>query len=474
MNPERFPAPGARCLIVLLIVGLSGLFPLALSAGPANADWLTPASACNRGLDLHVHAARLEPAPANGSDGSLSGGRLTLDIEFENRIAGDLVLQLNYPEAIAIGTLPRQLFITIDDRIILRALPSEAIGEASTLPFLGAAVRGAVQFPWPDQPFERVTLHYFHDRFGPIELTLFGGDPVEEAGPAAQASAGNDLFRLDVHEPRFLDEHEGEAAPAGMQWLLADLRGESLWQVDRPARAIDATAAIDDQTELGRALEYLSAEPMLLAVVDGTQAYPRRIGRGTLEPEPVFLPGRKLGGTAVFPVPLGASSVEIVAYFAMVDGEGTERHEPPPLRLQVHGQRAGQDDTSAWLEFDDGPIGLRLHDFRIADRFLELEAGEDELLAVIDLSMQNSGPTGGMMRVASRFGLAADEGAEAVLAEGVFQGEVDRLAEPFWLPPAGEPRRLQLVFRVPADQSLNQLRYNGVSGTFQETLPDML
>lgn len=447
----------------------AGLLSAAVATESLDPNVWNPSIGCNRVIHLHVHAARIESVPPAAAHWGGFRHRLTLDLEFENRIASDLVLQLGYPDTVTLGPLERQLFLQLDDSKVFRAVPNSNFEGEIALKGPGASARGLVHFPWPDEGADFVALHYEHSRLGPLKVAV-RGNAGQEAAASGDALVGHELFQLELRNIEFVEQVLGKSAPTGMQWLVADLRGRSNWSVDRSARLFSPSAGLDDRRATGRAMEYLNAAAMLLAVVDDQEAYLRELSLGTLEPDPVFLPGRFLGGRVVFPVPITAQKVEIVAYAGVAAGEGLSGEEPPPLRMPVLGEGRSSPGQPILFGFEDGPLRLDVHHSHWLDEDGEVHPNEAERLLAIDFLMSNESSRGGMMRLLSRLQLMGADGQPSVPGYRLLQGPEQEVAEPFWLPAGEVPRRLTVLFRVPQQIRSERLVYTGVTGTFEHRL----
>jgi hypothetical protein len=413
--------------------------------------------ACNRALSLHVHTAHLADlfdgiAPPPGHCW------LVLDASFENHMPVDLILGLNYQEAVLIGSIERQLFLLVNGERVYRArLPENGTSEdAFVIPNMGDRVRFEVAYPVPVEDPTQLSLRYYHDQYQPIIVELL--DAGSPTSPEADQHEANDLLALSIHGHQRLDVFEGVAAPARMQWLVVDLRGRSLWTTEADARALDVQAGLNDKARQPRVLEYLEAAGLLQARVDGRHAYPRHLELGGLPTNPAFLPEVEAGGLAVFPVPADAEKVELLVQFPLLAGREISRDIRPTARFTlIDGQSASAPETL--LEIDDAPVPLSIHRVERVQGYADQSARAGEQLLRVSVSQRNLSNTGGMMRISQRLGF--EDGAELI---GVFLRGPLALQEPFWLPPGNEPREFELLIRAPAGLRALTISYSGVSG----------
>ncbi|MCK8516364.1 hypothetical protein M0534_08500 [Methylonatrum kenyense] len=431
-------------------------------------------SDCNRAISLHVTGARLQ----DGLDGEspADGDRwLVLDLRFDNWMPADLLFGLNYPEPILIASLERQLYLLANGARINRAtLPADSgMTDEFVLPHVGASASGQVAYRVPTDGLQALSLHYYHDEYAPLRVSLVDG---EATASDALDSAENDLMRIGIHDVSLHEQWRGEAAPEGMQWVAVDLRGTSLWTIEADARALDVSADLDARAEVPKVMEYMEASGLLQLVVDQQHGYLRRNDLGTLPADPPWLPDATAGGLAVFPVPEQADQVELVAHFPQFRATDIPQRNREPIRftldLALESDRSteGMASTEVLLEIADEPTPFQLHDLREAETFATHSAEPDTQLLLLTGSLRNESDTGGMMPISNRLTLVdADEQTIEPLA--VYQPGPLALEEPFWLPAGGEARRFTAVYRIDAATETLTLDYTGVSHSEVVELP---
>ena len=461
---------GLRGWLGLFFAALGLLFaalviaPTPLQAAEPCAETLRgglPASGCNRAFSLHVLEAefvdewRSQPAPP--------GRRwLALDLRFDNWMPMDLVFGLGYQEAVLVGSLERQLYLLVDDRLVLRArIDADAEhDDGFILPQVGSQQRVRVAFAVPQEALSTLSLRYYHDQYAVLKVPLLGEEkPLQEQREQALHNDDHDLLALGVQEVSVHDRWHEVAAPQGMQWLVVDLRGQGEWRTSADARALDAQAPFDEKIPLRRVMEYVQAPGLLQAVVDGRYGYVRDSTLSTLEETPALLPDAWAGGEAVFAVPKGAERIELVAYMPQFGGAAISADIRPTLRFTL---RDGQPSTIAGeplARIEDQPTPLTVHALHKLREFAGHQAAEGETLLLVEASMTNLSGVGGMMSVSQR--LQPREPAGELL--GTYQHATSELAEPFWLPANDEPRHFSLLYRYPADASTFEFEYGGVS-----------
>lgn len=424
----------------------------------------SPQVACNRALSLHLRSARLAD-DFDGRSPPLAHRWLVTELAFENHMPVDLILGLNYQEAVLIGSIQRQLYLLINGRHVVRAAHAEPFGldEGFVVANMGDVTEAIVAWPIPDEAIDQLSLHYYHDQYQPIGIPLRGHiHPSQGPGPQRE---DHDLLGIAIHGAERVDRLHGKAAPDDMQWLVVDLRGQGNWTTPADARALDPTAPLDESVALGRVLEYLEAGGLLQVLIDGRHAYPRELSLGSLPENPAFLPEFEAGGLAVFPVPVDAGRIELLAQFPMIQGREISREIRPTLRFTlVDGPVQASPDT-VMVEIADTPTPLTLHAVERLSRFGDHEAGDGETLLLVTASQRNVSERGGMMAISHRFDFT-----DQVRIEGLYLRGPLSLAEPFWLPPGDQVRQFMLLLRASAELDDIEFEYSGVSGFSHHSL----
>ena len=452
---------------VLLLIGgnLAGGGQAGAAALVSGDQLQLPASGCNRAISLHV----LDASVAQALEGRpLPPGHqwLVLTIRIENWMPSDLIYGLDYQEEVLFASLPRQLYLLTNDRLIARAvLPADSELDAGfTLPIAGSQLSGQVAFAVPrEQAIHALSLRYYHDQFAAIHADLLTSDPV--SSPTREGIQGvpeNNLMAMRVHGFDWHDEIGGRSAPKGTRWLSVTLRGESFWALESgDARAFDPDAPLDAAVQVPKVMEYDQAEGLLQVVVDDEHGYVRNPALSSLPVTPAWLPDAWAGGDAVFLVPDDAVKIEVVAHFPSFRGEGLTSDIRPTMRMLLRDGDVPARKGEPVAKIADQPTPVTIHAVRHADRYGDYSANEGETLLLLDLSMRNTSDVGGMMNVRNRFSLVTDAGSLEPLS-GYQRGEIP-LLEPFWLPAGNRPRQFQLLYRLPAGVKLKYLKYGGVS-----------
>ena len=424
-----------------------------------------PASGCNRAFSLHVTDMRFDTS-FDGEAAPPGRQWLIMDVRFDNWITADLIYKLGYQEAVLVGSLARQLYLLVDDRLVVRPrLPAAAPGgDTFVLGQVGSQKDVRVAFAIPEEECSSLILSYHHDQYADIVIPLMGEvTDAREQRQSALQQGGNDVMSLGLHDVSFHDSWLGEPAPEGMHWLVADLRGQSEWQTQIDALAVRSGAEAAAKAPLPRVMEYVGGDVMLQAVVDGQYSYLREQRLSSLQVTPAWLTHAWAGGDAVFAIPRDAEQVELVAYFGEFIAPGIASLKRSPIRLPVsEGEPLSEGaSSSSLMEIADSPTPVTLHGASTVENFAGHQAEDGETLLLLDVSMANTSDEGGMMRVSERFQVVSTEG-QSLMPVGVYLPGPQALAEPFLLP-AQDQRRFRLLYRLNSASTALQLEYAGVS-----------
>lgn len=426
------------------------------------------AEGCNRALHFRVSAAELVDRYA-GREAPPGQRWLVLDLEVENRMPTDLLFDLDYREEILIASLSRQFFLLINGRQAVRRAgfsggPADAIVDSFVLAGFGQTVAGRLAYPVPDSDVESLSLHYYHDQYAPVVVPLMGDRPADMvlSGDPDIPLQSNDLMRIAVHSAAFESEWKGQSAPDGMEWLVVDLRGLGLWSIEADALALDRNAAPEGKVQLPKVMEYVEAQGLLQVVADSEYAYTRNLALSSLPDEPAFLPDALAGGEAVFAVPRESRSLALEVHFPEFRGPGIDDPIPDSMIFMLRGEAAVPATQEPLGRVEDEPIPVTVYGFETRDAFADYRAAPGETLLVLDASLRNTSAVGGMMNVSDRIELVGDNGT-VIEPLGLYNRGPMVLAEPFWIPAGGAPRRFQLLYRMAADTRPADLVYGGIS-----------
>ncbi len=463
-------------ILLALILGLSasqaGELPARLNAVDLelNSPHSLSAEGCNRALHFRVTGMELRDryaghAPPPGQHW------LVMDARVENRMPADLLFDLDYREEILIASLQRQLYLLVNGKLVTRRVLFDddegAMENNFVLGQIGHSMGGRLVYPVPAEGIETLSLRYYHDEFAPAIVSLLGQEGVASQPSQIQT---NELMTIGVTGTSFQQEWHGQAAPKGMEWLVVDLRGQGTWTIEADALALDRSADPRDKIELPKVMEYVQAQGLLTAVADGQYAYPRDLSLSLIPDEPAFLPDAFAGGKAVFPVPTDAETIELEVHFPEFRGPGITTPIPNSMTFVLKGGPTSPAHSTALANIEDEPTPFTLHALEQHTQFADYIAEPDQTLIVLDASMRNTSPVGGMMAISSRIDLLTADDSKLELLGAYSRGSVP-LAEPFWLPTGGALRRFNLVYRAHANSLPEKLAYRGVSINTTVPLP---
>ncbi len=426
-----------------------------------------PLSACNRAFSIHVLSH--EQRQSYGGEVAPAGYEWqVITAKFDNWIAADLVFQLEQEETLLVGSLHRQLYLTVDNQRVVRAkvLDTAPSTDSFVLPHMGASQHIEVGYLTPSTA-ESLVLSYYHELYAPVELVLRGEyRPQTEPDPAAQVHE-NDVMALALVNHRLQAELQGQAAPPGWQWLIVEVQGTSRWSTEIPARSYRADAALEATMVQPRVMEYIGADFMWQAVVDGHHGFAPNLELSTLPLTPAWLPEQWLGGTLVYQVPEQFAQLELVAYFGDFLAKGIATNPRAGLRFAIAGSADAVPPAPSLLALSDTPTPVTVHRFTVVEDFADIEIDATQQLALLQLTMANTSPEGGMMHLLGRLQLATADGTK-LRPQQIFQNG-QRLAEPFYLPP-NDKRQVQLLYALPKDTHEFTLHYQGVSENHREAV----
>ncbi len=475
MRPRNKLKPA---LLFALILG-----GIAMGAEP---QWLSPADlsaegksvslaaeGCNRAFHFSINRAELRAEYAG--HGAPPGQRwLVLDLAVESRMPVDLLYDLDYPEDLLVASLSRQFYLLVNRRQVARRVlfddDASAIPNNFVLAQWGQRVAGRVVYPVPEAGLETLSLHYYHDQYAPVAITLLGPGEVEPVPAPAQPVQANDLMEIGMFGTEFASDWNGQEADEGMIWLAVDLRGRGHWSIGADALALDRNASPDERVRMAKVMEYVEAAGLLQVVADGEHAYVRSQAHSTLPENPPFLPDAMAGGQALFQVPEDAASLVLEVHFPEFRGPEIDEPIPDSMRFALRGSTAKTATESVLAQIDDEPTPLTFHQALQVERFGPHRASTGETLLVLDASMRNTSPVGGMMSISGRLDLTTADG-ERIEWVGIYNRGRIKLAEPFWLPVGGAPRRFKLIYRLPDNALPIELAYRGVSVNTTMELP---
>jgi hypothetical protein len=415
----------------------------------------TPLSGSNRGFSASVFEVAVQESLGN-EDTPEGMQWLLLDVRIENDQAVDLLIELNYEEALLLGPLHRQLFVVMNGQHARAAVRPEdpvpgLLPNSVRLLRTGDGVRGQVAFLVPDEPVESLSLHYYHDLFPPLVVSL-AEVPSAERPEALFEGTSDDQMQVRVSSVEELETVNGVSPPAGMVWIAVEMQGLGRRMDEIDALAAERNADPAEKIPNARVTDYLRADALLQILADGRDSFVRDESLSVLPMNPTFLPDVWTGGRMVFPVPRDAGVLELVLDFPEYRGAAGAQF-PDSIRFTLRGEPHSIQEPEVLARIDDHPLPLEILSARWRENPLELE---------VEAQIRNVGPAGGMYKGAQRARLRMPDQSILSATATRMRGGMPA-PEELWLPAGGDPRRFVFVFAPPEKAQQVDFHYNGVT-----------
>jgi len=317
------PAPEARP---------DGPVPLALEG-----ERVAPLSLVRRSravlLTLHGVSRRASFGAVKASPGK---ALVVVDAEWRNVTPRSYAFERETPPAYLVGSLDESLYVVANGAHLARRIRGDEagggiMGEALSLPRIGATARAALVYEVPDAPLESLDLRFYDYAHGCLEARILG--PAVAPRPLAEPRR-NAMIEASLEGARLVRAHGGVEAPEGSRLLVALLRGVSLASYAADATAFDPAAKAGEMRDIGCVTPWPDPRGSIKAFADGETECP--LAEGFEVPEsPRMLPGMASGFEVVFVVPEAARSLEVRAVFPMADVPGKEAIQVDPLVFPV-------------------------------------------------------------------------------------------------------------------------------------------
>lgn len=417
-----------------------------------------------KGLVLHVFSLARRDV-WQGLEPPSGTSWLVLDLAVENDIPGSLAYGggRDAREKLLVALKQRLLLLCGEEAwtVVRAAMIRKPTDERALLPrsfvldFIGDSRRGEAAFAVDDAAFDGgpLELRLYHPEVQAAHLTLRGGLGPDEV----QAAQGNGYLEFALPTVRFPETVEGRVAPPGTRWISVRLVGRSVRRL--PVEGHGESAAQPMPTP------YLKSDSHLEVLVDGLWARRAEPGLGSFGTEPMFLPDRFTGGTAVFSAPLEAHSIEVSLAFPTFALEDSEQVEPETILFLIEEDGARGEDPEPLLSIADGPLGIEFLDVTRSESVGAFRAGDGRMLLRLDGIVEGR-EEGGLFEVGSRFSVP---GAKFL---GTLGRDERRLEEPFLVPRGGR-RAFRVLFDVPnGGAGPMQVSYNGVVGRRSFTIAE--
>lgn len=430
------------------------------------------ASAANRSAKLTIHSVSVRPsygaaAPSPGSS------LLVLDAEWENIIPLSFIYERQVPTAYQIPSLGDHLYLVINGRVAARLRP-DADALAGHVPVrdfqlerIGAVIRGNLVFELPAEEVRTLELRFYDYAHGHFAIPLMEAEPgliatLAGAKPLAPA-AGNEVLDAGAFGFEKLAEIGGQKAPAGMTWIIADLRAQSKFTYDADATAFDPKAKPGDRAQIGTVADWTDAYQHSQLVLDGEYAYSPNQELSDLSQQPRFLPDVMTGGRLVFLAPEQFTSAELRAEMPNARTPSGAVIRPRGLTLALAGARPDPlPQRAAAVSIDDDVFHVGITGQSAPEEFAGARAGDGRRWLVLDVTVRNSNlEAGESFQTPEQLKIADSAGQVTAMDDASFAGQ--HPAAKLLLIPPGERRSFQVAYQVPAALTQPRLAYSGVS-----------
>ncbi|HEX8916582.1 MAG TPA: VWA domain-containing protein [Humisphaera sp.] len=456
----------------VLAAALVPLFPAApVHAAPAIAVGKTVpvrAETGNRAVAVTVRNAALvdrygEAVPAEGNL------FVVLSTQWENVLPVKITNEnKSIPTGYKIPDLADHAYLVVDGKRVARlsaeraALPGHMKLKDFGLPALGDVAKGNLVFEVPKElaasagSFE---LYYFDLTHGHFRVDLAGDAPAAraalkpEAGPTA-----NPVLEAAVYGHKRVAEYAGRKAPAGMEFVLVDLRAESRFGADADATAFDPKARPGSKVRKAIFADWTDWRKYAHLVLDAEHAYAPEPG-GELPDVPRFLPEVKTGGTVAYLVPQGAKLTELRLDFPNAKA-GAQVIRPGSITLRLEGTYGAPPKREQLAMIDDDIFKVYVVGQAVATEFAGAKPATGKFL-VLDVLVENTRRDGEFFQVKEQLKLATEAGAQAAVAEATFAGPWR--PTPVLFVPGDGRRSFQVAFELPKKLARPRLAYAGVS-----------
>jgi hypothetical protein len=425
----------------------------------------------NRGVLLTVHSAAR--VGRYGTRTALDGrALLVLDTEWENTIPFTFVREQKtaQPTMYKIPDLADHLYLLLDGQRVARIseVAETLIGHVPLKDFaldrIGSRLRGNVVFEVPAAgPVGAAELRFYDFAHGHIVMPLYldGAKPTELKPVAALLK--NEVVEAGVFGFAKQPALDGQTAPEGMTFVVADLRARSLFTFDGDASAFNPKATPGSKMRVGTVADWTEAHRFLQLVVDGERAYSPILPGTTLPDAPRFLPDVYTGGRVVFLAPSDAKSLEVRCDFPNAKPPGGGGYlRPKGITLTLEGKRPALPQHKPIASVDDDVFKVAVVAQAVAQRFGGVAAPEGRKFLVLDVVVNNVGKQGELFQTSEQLKYAPqDDSAPVDVDTATFNGKY-RPAPLVFIPP-GERRTFQVAFAVAAAEARPRLAYGGVS-----------
>lgn len=413
-----------------------------------------PAEGQNRGMQVSVLGVDVA-RQWQGQSAPPGMHYWVLTIDWESRVARDLKRELDYPEAVQVASLRRQVFLQIPGAGYRRPAPIEP----DRLLLAGDREWKTTELAFPVAESLRpddvpaAWLHVTQEPFASIAVPLGSEQAVVEVGEG-EALATNEVLAVHAYEI----ERASEVAPVDdvdeVLWR-ARVLARSLVTVPTDARALEEGAPLDAQAEIGKPLEYLLA-PELVALMDARGMRYAPTTDSPCDPEPVWSAAQPSWVTWHFRLPRDQAPTGLSLSFpGLRFTHETEMRQPQALWLAAK-------DAPATLSPEGEPL-VSWPGNPIAAEVWQGTWQDDHWRVLVRLT--NSGPEPGFFLPWKRITWTPAEG-RAVECDPERSAGAPASGR-LWLAEDGGVAWVECAFWVPAGPTPGTLRFGGVDRAWE-------
>jgi hypothetical protein len=311
----------------------------------------------------------------------------------------------------------------------------------------GQPISGALVFEGPAEPLHSLEFRYFDSSNGDIAIPLVTGGEADnpEVGPTA-----NSVLELAVFGRRESLTWDGRQAPAGMAFVLIDLRGRSLAKTNSGAPAF---------VEISEWRRYLCL------IVDGEYSY---------SPEPPaparerFLPAALTGGEVAFLVPAKFESLAL--RLDMPSLEKPARGKPAEsaaITLPLAGQPPAAADRKALATASDDMFEVAFLGTRLVSEVAWQTPPANFKLLETRFAVRNTSQSGQWFQPFRQIRFSSKKGGSAGGSD--LSGQCLHPCGPTLWVPAGQRRTAEIIHQIASAEVDAAIEFT--SGKAKQILP---
>lgn len=311
----------------------------------------------------------------------------------------------------------------------------------------GQPTSGALVFEGPAEPLQSLEFCYFDAANGDIAIPLVTGGEADKpaAGPIA-----NPVLELAAFGRRQGLTWAGRQAPAGMAFMIIDLRGRSL------AKTRSGASAFVDLPEWRR---------YLCLIVDGEYSYSPE------PPEPVkqrFLPAALTGHEVAFLVPAKFESLELRLDMPSLEKPaGGKPAQSAAITLPLAGQPPATPDSKIIATASDEMFEVAFVGTRLVSEVAWQTPPPNFKLLETRFAVRNTSQSGQWFQPARQIRFSPKKGGSMGASE--LSGQcLHPCGQTLWVP-AGQRRTAEIIHQIPSAEVDATIEFT--SAKAKKTLP---